>query len=235
MGMTDNYLIPKMPQYIADRINKLSSGSRVAWLGQKHPDMKDTDGMYKGIMNLVEVQDLHHDFYDIDNDENIASNSFAWDVNTEWNFENYDLIVAVRIFYACESASQLLKNIKKMVSSGQEMVGDLMSGNTGGYVELPEPGVYRKYYINMHGDYEVFKKPKDSKSIIPVLMDMWIDWEIKNPANEYKFGASVTHDDQLLTEEMFAENEISLVPLSVFREPKKRRIYAICEFSNGKV
>ena len=127
------------------------------------------------------------------------------------------------------------KQIKKMVSSGQEMVGDLMSGNTGGYVELPEPGVYRKYYINMHGDYEVFKKPKDSKSIIPVLMDMWIDWEIKNPANEYKFGASVTHDDQLLTEEMFAENEISLVPLSVFREPKKRRIYAICEFSNGKV
>lgn len=233
MGITDDYLVPKMPQYIASCINKLDSGSRVAWLGQKHPDMKNTNRMYKGIMNLVEVQDLHHDFYDIDNDENVASNSFAWDVNTEWNFENYDLIVAVRIFYACESASQLLKNIKKVVSSGQNLVGDLMSGNTGGYVEPSDPNIYRKYYTAMHGDYEVFTKSKDSKSIIPMLVDMWFDWKIQNPANEYKFGASKTHEDQILTEEMFAESEISLTPLCVFREPKKRRIYAICEFSDG--
>ena len=63
-----------MPQHIAKKINSLDSGSKIAWLGQKHPDMKDTDDMYKGIVNLMKVKDLHHDFYDIDNDEDIASN-----------------------------------------------------------------------------------------------------------------------------------------------------------------
>ena len=161
MGMTDNYLIPKMPQYIASCINKLDSGSRVAWLGQKHPDMKDTDGMYKGIMNLVKVKDLHHDFYDIDNDENVASNSFAWDVNSEWNFENYNLIVAVRIFYACDSASQLIRNIKKMVSTEQNIVGDLMSGNTGVHITNPEDGTEAIALLGKHlKDFNVFENHK---------------------------------------------------------------------------
>lgn len=232
MGLTDDYLIPKMPQYIASCVNKLNSGSRVAWLGQKHPDMKDADGMYKAIMNLIEVEDLRCDFYDLNNDDSVAENSYVWDVNTEWDFVGYDIIVAVRIFYACNSASQLTRNIKKMVSTGQNVVGDLMSGNTGIHITNPEDGIYRQYYSTMVGDCEVFIKPANSKAIIPMLPKMWTDYDIKNPVGKFDFGVKQNHEDQVLTEKMFAENGIKVTPISVFREPTKYRIYSICEFTD---
>ena len=232
MGMTDGYLVPKMPQHIVKQINNLSSGSRVAWLGQIHPDMNNTSDMYKAIMSLVEVEDLKCDFYDLNNDDSIAENAYVWDVNTEWDFTGYDIIVAVRIFYACNSASQLVRNIKKMVSTGQNIVGDLMSGNTGTHVSNPESGVYRQYYSTMVEDCEVFTKPANSKAIIPMLPRTWIDYDIKNPVGAFAFGVKQNHDDQVLTEEMFSENGIKMTPISVFREPTKYRIYSICEFTN---
>ena len=238
MGMTDGYLIPKMPQYIAKKINSLDSGSKIAWLGQIHPDMNDTCDMYKAIMNLVEVEDLRCDFYDLNNDDSIAENSYVWDVNTEWNFTGYDIIVAVRIFYACNSASQLVRNIKKMISTGQDIVGDLMSGNTGTHITYPEGDsddgevIYRRYYSTMVDDCEVFEKPPNSKAIIPMLPDMWVEHDIKNPVGKFDFGVKQNHEDQILTEKMFIENGIKVTPISVFREPTKYRIYSICEFTN---
>ena len=232
MGMTDSYLVPKIPQYVAKQINNLSAGAKVAWLGQRHPKMNDTNEMYNGIINLVDVKNLHFDFYDLKNDDSIAENSYVWDVNTEWDFTGYDLIVAVRIFYACDSASQLVRNIKKMISTGQNIVGDLMSGNTGTHITNPESGVYRQYYSTMVEDCEIFMKPENSKAIIPMLTKMWIDHDIKNPVGKFAFGVKQNHEDQVLTEEMFAENGIKITPLSVFREPTKYRIYSICEFNS---
>ena len=232
MGMTDRYLIPRMPQHIAKQINSLDNGSKIAWLGQIHPDMNNTCDMYKAIMNLVEVEDLRCDFYDLNNDDSIAENSYVWDVNTEWDFTGYDIIVAVRIFYACNSASQLIRNIKKMVSTEQNIVGDLMSGNTGAHITNPESGIYRQYYSTMVEDCEVFMKPANSKAIIPMLPKMWIDHDIKNPVGKFGFGVKQNHKDQVLTEEMLAESGIKVTPISVFREPTKYRIYSICEFAN---
>ena len=65
-----------------------------------------------------------------------------------------------------------------------------------------------------------------------MLPRVWIDHDIKNRIGEYKFEAMQNHQDQILSEEMFADNEIKVTPLSVFREPAKYRIYSICEFSD---
>ena len=135
MGMSDPFLIPEISPHISHELNKLKNGSKVAWLGQIHPLSNKSDAMYKAIMNNVKVQ-INSDFYDLYNDPNIADNSYVWDVNSEWNFAGYDLIVAVRIFYACTSASQLLRNLKKVVLSDQRIIGDLMSGNNQNFEDI---------------------------------------------------------------------------------------------------
>jgi len=233
MGMTDSFLVPRMPQYIAKSINKMKTGDRIAWIGQRHPAMNDTNQMYKGIMEQITVEGLEFDFYDLNNDESIADNSYVWDVNSEWDFEEYDLVVAVRIFYACESASQLVRNVKKITSSGKKIVCDLMSGNTGRFEDHDfESGEFRRYHSKMVDEYELFSKPPTSKAILPMLSDIWISNEITNPLGMYKFAARPNHPDQMLTEEMFESENIKVTPIGVFREPTKYRIYSICEFSN---
>lgn len=229
MGMTDSFLMPVIPQYIAESINRLQEGAKIAWIGQRHPAMNDTDQMYKGIMSLVDVDGLEHDFYDINNDEKVASNSYVWDVNTEWDLEGYDLIVAVRIFYACNSASQLLRNIKKVTSSGQRIVGDLMSGNTGEYMDS---GLGRKqYYSNVREGCEVFTKPESSKTIIPMLPVIWKKHQVTDVLGEYNFAAVQNHTDQILPEDDFEKNDIQVTSIHSFRERAKYRIYTICDFS----
>jgi len=231
MGMTDSFLVPTMGAHFAKPLMELKNGSRVAWLGQRHPAMGNTNEMYSFIKSFVNTR-LEEDFYDLHNDETVAHNSYSWDVNTEWDFSGYDLIVAVRIFYACDSASQLIRNIKKMVSTGQNIIGDLMSGNTGTHLTNPEPGTYRQYYSTMSDDCEVFSKPANSKAVIPMFPDMWVNYDIKNPVGKFEFGVVKNHEDQVLTEDMFSENGIKMVPISVFREPIKHRIYSICEFNS---
>ena len=262
MGISDFWLIPKMSQDVAKQINNLENGSKIAWLGQKHPNMSDTDAMYKEIMKLVEVKDLHNDFYDLYNDDNVSDNSYIWDVNSEWDFEGYDLIVAVRIFYACNSASQLLRNVKKMVSMGQNIVCDLMamsenkktfeiddstddikkemilygdvdkaSANGVNVMFDNKLGKYRSYVPLTEDDCEIFAKPKNSKTIIPMLASTWTKNKITNVFDEYKFAAKPTHDDQVLDEESLKEGGIKFTPLSSFRDGVKGRIYTVCEFS----
>ena len=233
MGMTDSFLVPKMPQYVARSINKMNTGNRIAWIGQRHPAMNDTNQMYKGIMGQVTVEGLEFDFYDLNNDEGIADNSYVWDVNSEWDFEEYDLVVAVRIFYACESASQLVRNVKKVTGNGKKVVGDLMSGNTARFNDNDlEPGDFRRYHSKIVEGYELFSKPPTSKAILPMLSDMWISSKVTDPLGGYNFGARPNHDDQILTEEMFESEGVKITPIEVFREPTKYRIYSICEFSN---
>ena len=233
MGMTDHFLVPIIPQYVARSINKMNTGDRIAWIGQRHPAMNDTNQMYKGIMEQIVIEGLEFDFYDLNNDEGIADNSYVWDVNTEWDFEEYDLVVAVRIFYACESASQLVRNVKKVTGNGKKIVGDLMSGNTARFDDnVLNPGEFRRYYSKMHGKYELFSKPPTSKAILPMLSDIWISSGVTNPLGEYDFAVQPNHDDQILTEEMFESENIKVTPVEVFREPTKYRIYSICEFSN---
>jgi hypothetical protein len=229
MGITDSFLIPVMPQYIAKSINRLPEGAKIAWIGQKHPAMNDTNQMYESIMSFVEVDALEHDFYDIKNDKNIARNSYVWDLNTEWNFKGYDLIVAVRIFYASNSASQLLRNIKKATSNGQMIVGDLMSGNTGEYMDS---GLGRKqYYSNIREGNEVFTKPESSKAIIPMLPVIWEKHQVKDALGGYNFAAVQNHTDQILPEGDFEKNDIQVTSVHSFRERAKYRIYTICVFS----
>ncbi len=202
MGMSDPFLIPEMSPHISYELNKLKSGAKVAWLGQLHPSMGKQNTMYQGIMDKVNVE-IESDFYDLHNDSNIAENSYVWDVNSEWDFKNYDLIVAVRIFYACNSVSKLLKNLKKTINNGQKIVGDLMSGNNQNFTDekpedlpshlrvtslktgdvsekvsnLDEGDIVRVYQHNVRhvGNtiYEQFTKPAGSITIIPMLVEIW--------------------------------------------------------------
>jgi len=135
MGMSDPFIIPEISPHISNEINKLKNGSKVAWLGQIHPLSLSADTMYKAIMDNVKIE-INSDFYDLYNDEKVADNSHVWDVNSEWDFAEYDLIVAVRIFYACTSASQLIRNLKKVASSDQKIIGDLMSGNNKNFEDV---------------------------------------------------------------------------------------------------
>ena len=232
MGMTDRFVVQKIPRHVADTINKLERGSRIAWLGQVHPGMGNTNEMYKEIMNLVRVEDLHCDFYDLNNDDSIAGNSYCWDINTEWDFdESYDLFVAVRVFYACLSVSQFLRNLNKVTSNGTKVVGSFVTGNrqkTAYRDEMVGNLLWRSYESEMVGDYEVLTSPY----MIPMLVQTWIDNEIKNPINEYKFGAKPFREDQVLAEDMFQENGVKITPKTSFREPTKAYIYSVCEFNS---
>ena len=251
MGMSDQVVIPQIAPHISSEINKLKKDARVAWLGQRHPAMGNTNVMYRTIMNNVNVE-IQSDFYDLHNDADIAQNSHIWDVNSEWDFSGYDLIVAVRIFYACTSASQLVRNLKKTTSNGQKLIGDLMSGNNANFRDVDRSQVPSEATIMQEGEgptariysvpisedngayYEVFSKPEGSRAIIPMMVNIWAESGISSMAatdgTPGHYRAKANYDDQILEEEHFADSEIKVRNIFTFRDKFKGRIYSVCEF-----
>lgn len=229
MGMSDTFLVPAMSAYFAKPLMELQEGSRIAWLGQRHPAMGNTNEMYHRIKSFTNTR-FEEDFYDLHNDETVANNSYSWDVNSEWNLQGYDLIVACRIFYACESASQLLRNIRTTISSGQILVADLMSGNTGSQ-RINRNKNQIEFYTSTIDDVEVFWKPDSSRSILPMLTQVWQDFEIESVTGGYQFGAVPNHNDQFITEKDILEKGIDSKWYHSFRDPIKGRIYSIGKFT----
>ena len=229
MGMSDYFLIPEMAGHFAKRLRNLPEDSRIAWLGQKHPAMGNTNLMYRRIKSLTNIR-FEEDFYDLHNDETVAHNSYIWDVNSEWDLQEYDLVIACRIFYACESASQLLRNIKKTISSGQVLIADFMSGNTGSqHINRDKNEI--EFYTHAIDNVEVFWKPDSSRSILPMLIEVWQDFKVDSTTGGYQFGVIPNHEDQVITERDILEKGVNSEWYHSFRDPMKGRIYSIGEFT----
>lgn len=228
MGMSDNFLLPTMSVHFAKPLMKLRKGARVAWLGQRHPEMQEVNQMYGNIKKFIDIE-FEEDFYDLHNDATIANNSFVWDVNTEWDLSDYDAIVAARIFYACESASQLLKNIENCLQAGQVVIADFMSGNSEHYVH--DSFGQRQYYSTVAGGCELLTKPAHSKAILPMFPSVWEKFNIKSALGNYEYGVKPNHEDQVISEQDFLDRNIGFTWIHAFREPTKHRIYTMGEFT----
>ena len=203
MGMTDFEVAEKYSSVVSEMLNELPVGSRVAWLGQKHPRMAQDKFLYDSIMSGVN-NDLKHDFYDLKNNE--SENSFEWDVHSEWKIEGYDLVLGMRILYLCDSRKLLLKNLKNISTTNDRVVFDFMTGNP----------------VLMNGK-ETFVKKNNSQTILPFFPELY----------DGDFSVQSNHSDQIVLSEDLSKSGIKMKNVLTFRDTIKRRFYTICEFGSG--
>ena len=203
MGLTDFEIMAKYTPKIADILNDLDEGSRVAWLGQQPPG-GDHLHLYNSIMSGV-VPNLEHHFYDL----NIANGPkcFTWDVNEKWNIQGYDLILGLRVLYLCESVKLLRENLKNICSNNDKVVFDFMTGNP-----------------SHTGSQEVFIKKNNSRTLLPLFGEYYGDIECCVMPN---------HEDQALFLSHLQEDNITVKNLLTFRDSVKGRFYSICELNNA--
>lgn len=205
--MTDFELAKKYTPVVANVLNKLPPNSKVAWLGQKHPKYNRDTVIYDPVIKQVDREDLHHDFYDIHNEN--GENCFNWNVHDRWQIFNYDLVVGLRVLYLCEKRSVLLKNLTETVDNNKKIIFDFMSGNP-----KEENGVL------------YFEKGPDSKSIIPILTPFY-------PKNQ-EYMPKINHHDQTLWLGDFQKFKLDLNNLITFRDTVKGRYYSLCEIVRKK-
>ena len=204
MGMTDFEVAEKYTSVISDLLNELPVGSKVAWLGQKHPRMAQDKFLYDSIMSGVN-NDLNHHFYDLNNEQ--SENSFKWDVHSAWDVKGYDLVLGLRILYLCDSRELLINNLKNITSTNERIIFDFMTGNP----------------VFMNGK-ETFIKKNNSQTILPFFPEWY----------EGDFSVQSNHSDQIVLSKDLTKSGINMQNVLTFRDTVKRRFYTICEFSSDR-
>ena len=202
MGMTDFEVAEKYTSVVSGMLNELPIGARVAWLGQKHPNLGRDKFLYDSIMSGV-TNNLNHDFYDLNNEE--FDGSCRWDVHDTWNIKGYDLVLGLRVLYLCDTRKSLVDNLKNISSNNDRVVFDFMTGNP----------------VLINGR-ETFIKRNNSRTILPFFPE-WYDGD---------FSVQSNHDDQIIVYEDLSRAGIVAENVLTFRDGVKRRFYSICEFSN---
>ena len=115
MGVSDQVIFREFVPAIRPYLENLKDGSRIAWLGQQSCKMVQKDSMFGQLSRHIKVKVEHHCF-DIENEDfkgfGICSN--WWDANDSWENKvcGFDLVLGIRILYACDSAKKTLKNLK---------------------------------------------------------------------------------------------------------------------------
>jgi len=212
MGMTDFQIAEKYAPILSNALSDLPQGSKVAWLGQKHPKYGKDTVIYDPVVNIVKRDDLVHHFYDIANES--GENCFNWDVHDRWQISGYDLVLGIRVLYLCESRSLMIRNITETAKNNKKLVFDFMSGNP-----------------RVEGDTVFFEKKEGSKSIMPMLTQFWPEGT--------RYLAKASHEDQTVymgdfTRIQGAYEETNKVKLELdnlltFRDSVKNRFYSLCE------
>ena len=208
MGMTDTQIQKQYTPVLIERLKQLPVGSRIAWLGQKHPKHNTDLVLFNPIVDGLDREDLKHDFYDIKNED--EENSFKWDVHERWQVSDYDLVIGLRVLYLCESRGIMLKNITETVMNNKKVIFDFMSGNP-----------------RVEGNVIYFEKNNKSRSIIPMLTQFYPE------GVEYK--PKINHQDQTVWLGDFTRTQpgtsvkLDLDNLLTFQDNVKNRFYSLCE------
>ena len=118
MGVSDNEIFREFVPAIRPYLENLKDGDRIAWLGQQTCKMAQKSSMFGQLSCHIKAKVEHHCF-DIENDnfEGYSIHSNWWDANDSWEnkIQGFDLVLGIRILYACDSAKQTLKNLKYVV------------------------------------------------------------------------------------------------------------------------
>ncbi len=199
MGMTDNQIVEQYSSVVSGILNELPVGSRVAWLGQKHPSMGQDKLLYDSIMSGVN-NDLYHTFYDLNNE--VYEGSVKWDVHSKWDIGGYDLVLGLRVLYLCDSRERLLSNLKNISANNDTVIFDFMTGNP----------------VAING-IECFMKKNSSPTILPFFEELY----------EGSFDVSSNHGDQIVTLQHIKSSGMNIKNILTFRDGVKRRFYTLCE------
>ena len=219
MGVSDIQLFDVFAPALSEYVKSLRPGSKVAWLGQQshnidHYPRHTLQGacLHDMLLEYIDV-DVEHHYYDIVNEN--RGNSFHWDANESWEdiVCGYDLVLGIRILYACESASNTIRNLKYVVENNKTVVFDFMSGNpqTTGC-----PGVGRTLW---------FTKKPGSKHILPIFPEFYPE--------KWNYGVKPTKDDQIIQLKDLTDAGILVDNKKTYRDTIKGRFYSICELNNA--
>lgn len=212
MGMTDFEIAEKYTPVLSGVLSDLPEGSKVAWLGQKHPKYGKDTVVYDPVINNIKRSDLVHHFYDIINED--GENCFNWDVHDRWQVSGYDLVLGIRVLYLCESRGLMMKNITETAENNKKLVFDFMSGNP-----------------RIEGDTVYFEKKNASKSIIPMLTQFY--------PKGVKYLPTTSHEDQTVWMGDFTRMQpnttikLNLDNLLTFQDNTKNRFYSLCEIGKN--
>jgi len=213
MGTSDIRIFPHLEQALSKYVSRLVPGSKVAWLGQVSPGNPNHNiVIHDMFLHYIET-DIEHHYYDILNES--GENSFHWDANESWEdiVCGYDLVLGIRILYACESASSTIRNLKYVVENNKTVVFDFMSGNpqTTGC-----PGVGRTLW---------FTKKPGSKHMLPIFPEFYPE--------KWNYGVKPTKDDQIIQLKDLTDAGILVDNKKTYRDTIKGRFYSICELNNA--
>ena len=203
MGTSDHHIEIHYKNTISKILNDLPSGSKIAWLGQKLPSLNKDVFLYKSIMSKVN-NSLDHYFFDIENEN--ENNSFFWNVHNTWDIKNYDLVLGLRIAYACYSKKNLIKNIKNVVKYNKNVIFDFTTAS-----------------LSYKGKQKVFKKNNSSNTILPFFLKYY---DIKD------IVVIPNHNDQIVLLKDFSEEKIYFDHLLTFKDEIKNRFYSVIRFYN---
>ena len=236
MGFTDGFLFPHFKLALKPYMEALPEGSSIAWLGQQAPRAGVNTSLHDALLGFT-YGEMDNHYYDI---ENLGENSRSrwWDANTDWKevVKGYDLVLGIRILYACNSASQVVRNLKYTVENNKKVVFDFMSGNNDRYKDFrrlhgegheQEEETRRRWMTQMHDDIEIFSKRSDT--IIPFFPELYRESMILNMVGTDKFDAYSNHEDQIIAMKHLRAAGIRVSNLLGVRDPIKNRIYNLTE------
>ena len=199
MGMTDFEIAGRYTSVVGEILNELPVGSKVAWLGQKHPSVNQDKFLYDSIMSGVQTE-LEHHFYDLNNEE--FETSHKWDVHEEWSISGYDLVLGLRVLYLCDSRNKLMSNLIRACNGNDKVIFDFMTGNP----------------VLINGK-ETFVKKNNSQTILPFFPELY----------DAQFSVQPNHNDQVITLKHLKDYDIEVDDILTFRDGIKRRFYTLCE------
>ena len=221
MGHTDNFIFSSFIPALKPYMQSLPKGSSIAWLGQQAPRLGVNTYLHDTLLSYTQGEMDNH-YYDIKNLEG-NPRSHRWDANSDWStsIANFDLVLGIRILYACNSASQVVSNLRYTVENNKKVIFDFMSGNSNTF----------EASSCIIDDTELFTKR--TSAIIPFFPKAYKESGILSMAGTYKFDVKANHDDQIITLENINENKINFKNILGVRDPVKKRIYILTEL-NGR-
>ena len=200
MGITDRFIMPLYSNLVSNFVNKHAKpGNKIAWLGQQQAGKYS--GMFDVIKLNIDVEDVDHHFYDIENEN--TKNSFRWDVHEPWNdiIKDYDMVLALRLAFLIQSSSGLIENLKYAIENNGKILMDFQTGN-----------------LSYENGLLVQRWKEGSKNLIPHFPEFYpVDFTY------------ISEDDNLLTIEKLEMKGITLSNQETFKDPIKGRYYTLAE------
>jgi len=223
MGISDNEIFREFVPAIRPYLENLKDGDRIAWLGQQSYKMAQKSGMFGQLSCHIKAKVEHHCF-DIENDnfEGFSIYSNWWDANNCWEnkIQGFDLVLGIRILYACNSAKQTLKNLKYVVDNNKVVVFDFMSGDSiNGYVGESE--TFRT--LVLYDQNETLAKRNNGTTLLPFFPSLYGEG----------FKVQPSHDDQVLTLKDLEDSGILFKNILTFRDAVKYRFYSLMEIDSA--